>query len=461
MKSGPDRHRPNIIIIYPDQMRGDAFGSGGNPVVKTAHIDRLAYEGVRFSNAYTAYPLCAPFRASLFTGKYPHAHGVRANHYAIPLGQNFLAEIFRQAGYQTGYIGKWHLDGGQMPGFVPPGERRLGFDHFVGFNRGHHYNHSVFFKDTDQPYTSLRYEADYQTDHLLSFLDSCHRDPAERPFLAMVCYGIPHPPLAAPSHYIKLYSPDEVQLNDSVPPGSESRSKEFLAKYYGLVSCVDHNVGRILNWLDKSNLAENTVVVFVSDHGEMAGEHGLFGKRNCHRGATHVPLLVRYPQRFHAGIVVDNLVDPSVDIMPTLLELCDLDVPDAVQGHSFLSLLEGDTGTTRPHIFHQILKEKGGPEPFPVPVRGIRTEDWLFVRSEDQVTALYDLVSDPAEIRNLAGSPDHRSIVLDLESTLTEYMSAVGDDWNVEAVFPPADFMTYAQGEENTANLFAQAIREN
>ena len=134
---------PNIVIIYPDQFRADALGCASNPVVQTPNIDRLAKEGVRFANAFVSFPLCSPFRASLFTGKYAHTNGLLANHFPIPLGQSYLAEILRDRGYRTGYVGKWHLDGGRKPGFVPPGDRRLGFDHFVGFNRGHYYMNAI------------------------------------------------------------------------------------------------------------------------------------------------------------------------------------------------------------------------------------------------------------------------------------------------------------------------------
>lgn len=147
-------------------------GCAGNACIKTPNTDRLAREGVRFENAYTSFPLCSPFRASLFTGKYAHTNGQFANHFPIPLDQECLAEILRDDGYRTGYIGKWHLYGGPKPGFVPPGKARLGFDHFVGFNRGHYYLNSIYYKDTDQPYHSTRYEPEYQTNQLIEFMDS-------------------------------------------------------------------------------------------------------------------------------------------------------------------------------------------------------------------------------------------------------------------------------------------------
>lgn len=130
--------KPNILLIYADQMRYDAMRCAGNPVIKTPQIDRLAREGVQFTEAYTSFPICCPFRASVMTGKYAQNHGLIQNHFPLRSDQTFLGDLMKQAGYRTGYIGKWHLEGGPKPGFVPPG-RRFGWDHFIGFNRGHDY----------------------------------------------------------------------------------------------------------------------------------------------------------------------------------------------------------------------------------------------------------------------------------------------------------------------------------
>ena len=165
------QRRPNILIIYPDQMRADVMACAGNPVIKTPHLDRLANEGIRFDNAFASYPLCCPFRASLMTGKYAQSHGLIQNHFPLETNQQFLAVLLRDAGYQTGYVGKWHLHGGPKPGFVPPGERRLGFDDFVGFNRGHQYLRAIYYRETEQPYHCKRYEPDFQTDHIIEFIE--------------------------------------------------------------------------------------------------------------------------------------------------------------------------------------------------------------------------------------------------------------------------------------------------
>lgn len=452
--------RPNILIIYPDQMRADAMSCAGNPCIRTPNIDRLAFEGARFDNAYVSFPLCCPWRASFMTGKYAHSTGLVANHYAIPLGQDFLAEIFRNAGYRTGYIGKWHLNGGPKHSFVRP-EERLGFEHFIGFSRGHSYEHSIYYKDDpDQPYTSKRFETDYQTDHLIEFMESCVTEDEGRPFLAMVCYGMPHPPLVAPSYFLDLYSPEEVPINGAVPAESQNEAREFLAKYYGLVAHVDHNLGRVIDWLDKNELADDTIVVFVSDHGDMAGDHGRFGKKVYYNGSMRVPMLVRYPRRFPAGHVVKSLVDPSVDTMPTLLELCGLDIPASVQGHSYAALLDGGSEATRDEIYYEICMEREGPEAFPIPERGVRTLEWLYVRTEERPTVLFDLKHDPLEKNNLVDSKEHEKVMSLLDKLLSDHMARTQDDWGIEAVFPPKNFQTHAEGHKYGQELLKKAIVE-
>ena len=189
--------KPNIVFIYVDQLREDALGCTGNPVIRTPNIDRLALEGTRFSEAYVSTPLCTPFRGSVLTGKYGHAAGVHANHFPIPTNQKFLAHHLTEAGYVTGYIGKWHLFGGPKPGFVPPGPDRCGFETFVGFNRGHEYDRSIYFYDDEQPYHCHRHEPDFQTDQAIDFMDRANTE-CDRPFFAYLCLGPPQPPDADP-----------------------------------------------------------------------------------------------------------------------------------------------------------------------------------------------------------------------------------------------------------------------
>ncbi len=496
MTKAPDRSRPNILIIYADQMRADMMGCAGNPVIKTPYLDRLAGEGVRFENAFVSYPLCCPFRASFLTGKYAHATSMFANHFPIDTNQTFLAQLLADTGYRTGYVGKWHLDGGPKPGFVPPGERRLGFEHFVGFNRGHQYLRSVFYRDTDQPYRSARYEPDYQTDHVIEFMDEVVRSDSGQPFLAYICYGAPHYPVQQMPEYLRhLYDPAEVPLPPGVPNPelqrevaqrrleydcagdlraldrsktggehvhsaeveTEAEIRQFIAHYYAMISNVDHNVGRLLNWLDAQGIADDTMVIFLSDHGDMLGQHGYYCglKRTPYKGAMQVPFIVRYPRRFAAGRVATGLIDVAVDTMPTLLETCGLSIPDEVQGISYLPQLDGSAETTREAVMYEIMKSTdGGPGDYtPVPERGIRTRDWLYVRQPTRRKFLFDLRNDPDEMTNLVEDSRHTARMDAFDRVIAGHMERTGDDWQLERPFPPPDFLTHAEADAYLENV--------
>ena len=212
--------------------------------------------------------------------------------------------------------------------------------------------------------------------------------------------------------------------------------------------------------LSGSGLADDTVVILLSDHGDMAGEHGQYGKKTARDASMRVPLLVRYPRRFAAGQTVSSLADVSVDTMPTLLELCGLTIPDAVQGTSYLSLLDGDAQPTRGEVYYEIIMQREGPESVPVPERGVRTRDWLYVRTGNAPTTLFDLRSDPLEMSNLVDDANHRDEAAELDRLLRDHMARTDDDWAIEAKFPPPNFMTHQEGAENARRLLERATVE-
>lgn len=485
--------QPNILIIYPDQMRYDAMGCSGNSVIKTPHIDRLSGEGVHFTEAYTSYPICCPFRASMLTGKYAQKHGMIQNHFPLRGDQTFLAECLRDAGYRTGYVGKWHLEGGPKPGFVPR-ERRFGFDYFIGFNRGHDYNASIYYDDHGQAYHSARYEPDYQTDQFIDFIQDAAKAKDNKPFFGYVSYGPPHFPMEMPEYLRHIYRHDEVQLPPGVPDpelqarvqkhrnevlcGGDPRSghkshaahetkpkaeteteaeiREFIAEYYGMISNIDWNLGRILNELDKLGIADNTMVIFLSDHGDMLGQHGSFCGIKCqpHRAAMQVPLIIRYPKRFTPA-KTQAMVDVGVDMMPTLLDLCGLAAPEEMQGQSYLPVLDGKSDNARDAIWYQVFTQTGGnPGEFaPFAQRGVRTKEWLYVRHKDERVYLYNELIDPAEQTNLVDDPQYESLMRDFDQKIEIHMQQSGDDWAMAADFPPPDFLTHAEAKAHLENV--------
>lgn len=483
--------KPNILIIYPDQMRHDVMACAGNPVIKTPHLDRLANEGVHFTDAHVSYPLCCPFRASLMTGKHAQAHGLLQNHFPVDADQDFLANLLKEDGYQTGYVGKWHLDGGENPGYVPVGERRLGFDSFVGFNRGHRYMQSIFYRDTDQPYHSQRFEPDFQTDHIIDFIENAVKEQREKPFFGFVGYGPPHHPNVMPEHWRGMYDSAEILLPPGVPdpdlqvktqnqrfeidcegnekarlrsrcgygakvagePETEAEIRQFIAEYYGMVSNLDHNIGRILNCLDRLGVSDNTMVIFLSDHGDMLGQHGYYCgyKPTGHRSATQVPFIVRYPARFKGGRQADGLIDVSVDTMPTLLELCGIDVSEAVQGVSYLGVLDGRVEATRDHVMYQTFRMNDGVkgEFTPVPERGIRTKEWMYVRQPNRRKLLFDEVADRDEMNNLVDEARYVALMDGFDKRIDAFMAETGDAWEMHLDFPPPNFMNHIEARRN------------
>jgi arylsulfatase A-like enzyme len=232
---------------------------------------------------------------------------------------------------------------------------------------------------------------------------------------------------------------------------TEQEIREFIAQYYGMITNVDHNVGRILNVLDRNGITDNTIVVFMSDHGDMFGQHGHFCgiKRAPFRGSMQVPFIVRYPERFKAGKTVSSLIDVAVDSMPTLLDICGIEVPDEVQGNSYLPLLEGTSETTRDAVMYEIMKQtKGGSGDYvPVPERGIRTQKWLYVRKPDRPKFLFDLEKDPDEMNNLINNEKYKTVMEEFDKVIEKHMKETGDDWDLEADFPPPDFLTHEDAD--------------
>ena len=237
---------------------------------------------------------------------------------------------------------------------------------------------------------------------------------------------------------------------------SEAEIREFIAEYYGMIHNIDWNVGRILNQLDALGIADDTMVIFLSDHGDMLGQHGSYCgiKNQAYRAAMQVPLIVRYPKRFKPQQTA-AMVDVGVDMMPTLLELCGITLPEGMDGVSYLPVLDGKATESRDAIMYQVFTQTGGnPGEFaPYAERGIRTRDWLYVRHKNERVMLYDERADFDEQHNLVGDAHYESLMDELDERISAHMQATGDDWDMAADFPPPDFLTHAEAKEHLESV--------
>ena len=283
---------PNVLFIMPDEWRGQALRCMGNPDVQTPHLDQLASEGILFRQTFANTPVCCPARATILTGTYTSRNGMVANDLRLKESVVTMADIYGKAGYHTGFIGKWHLDGGpRVPGFVPPGPRRHGFQYWAANECNHNYFYNWYFRDENIPIVSQKYEPEFWTDLAIEFLHEAQ----DKPFFLMLAPGAPHDPYLAPEKYMNLYDPKKVTLEPNWVEGIRGGGRKEIAGYYAAITAVDEQVGRVLSTLRELKLEENTIVLFSSDHGDMLGSQGKILKRKPWEESIRVPGIMRYP----------------------------------------------------------------------------------------------------------------------------------------------------------------------
>jgi len=414
--------RPNVLFIMPDQLRVQALGCMGNPDVRTPNIDRLASQGVLLTNTFANTPVCCPARANILTGAYAHRNGMVANDLRLRESETTIADSLRQAGWRTGFIGKWHLDGGaRLPGFVPPGPRRHGFEFWAANECSHTHFHTQYFRDTPEPIPVGKFEAEAWTDLALDFI----RQKGPRPYFLMVAPGPPHDPYRAPAEFAALYDPARLTMrpNWKAQPGVPGR--EDLVQYYGMVTAVDQQIGRLLDAVD-----ENTIVLLSSDHGDMLGSQGQRLKRKPWEESIHIPGAVRWPAQVQPGRRSEAFFT-HVDFAPTLLGLCGVKAPRHMQGADLSRTITGKPDHVADSAFFQIFGPYRG-DGTEDGWRGVRTRRHMYARWASKPWVLYDLDNDPYEMRNLADDPASQPILRDMERRLKEWMSRTGDSWKYD-----------------------------
>lgn len=421
---GAEARPPSVLIVMPDQWRAQALGCMGSPDVRTPHCDALARQGVLFRDTFANTPVCCPARAVILTGKYAHKNGMIANDLRLRESETTLAELLAGAGYRTGFVGKWHLDGGiRMPGFVPPGPRRQGFAFWAASECNHNHFHPLYFRDDPTPIQDDRFEPEVWVDRAIEFL----RTTGERPFFLEVAMGPPHDPYGAPAKYAALYDPKTVSVRPNWVEGTRGAGRAEIAAYNAAVTAIDEQIGRLMKALDDLGRADDTIVIVTSDHGDMLGSHGMRLKRKPWEESVRVPGIVRYPAKVAPGRV-DETILTHVDLAPTLLSLCGLAVPADMQGTDLSRAVLGEKGPRPKSAFFQILVPFAG-DVTPRPWRGVRTAKYKYARTKDGPWLLYDLTADPYERHNLVGEAGSAATLRELDAELTRWMARTGDSW--------------------------------
>jgi arylsulfatase A-like enzyme len=443
--------RPNLLYVFADQLRLSSCGYAGDALARTPNIDAFAAGSLNFVNAVSGHPVCAPYRASLFTGKYTTSTGMVINEVRMNPNHDCFGHVLNAGGYETAYIGKWHLWANQLGNhdahqnaYIPAGPYRLGFDgRWAAFNFHHEYVDAYcYMGDSDERVTLKGYEPDCQTDLAIQWMDELQDE--GKPFAMFLSYGTPHDPWVpenVPPEYYAMFAdtdfpvtPNYVDHDD--PYGDNwshlhegqrtERINEMMKAYYAMTANLDWNFGRLMAALEARGLADNTIVIFTSDHGECFGAHGRMAKNTFYEEAVRVPFLMRSPANGVTAGVSDACLN-TVDIMPTLLGMMDLPIPAKAEGMDLSGIATG----------------QGGPEPEAALMmctgptadwedgnewRALRDKQYTYgVYRVDGSELLFDNLADPYQMTNLIDDPAHAATVERFRTMLAARMAEIND----------------------------------
>lgn len=438
--AGSPERRPNVVVVFTDDQRWDAMGCAGHPFLKTPNIDRLAREGARFVNAFCTTSLCSPSRASMLSGLYAHAHGVHNNFTDYPAALPSYPRRLRESGYETAYIGKWHMGEDRD-------EPRPGFDHWIS-----HLGQGNYFDTTFNIDGKRELLAGYITERITDKAVDWIRKPRGKPFCLILGHKAPHGPFIPEPKYAKAFDGTEIRrpatskdTGDGKPDWVRQRVttwhglegpifkacgfsgyEDFVRGYYASILSVDDSVGRVYAALRDAGTLDNTLFIFTTDNGYLLGEHGAVDKRAMWEESIRVPMVVRYPPLVRAGSVVEPMV-LHIDLAPSILDVCGAAPLEKIHGRSWTGLLSGKGGPWRTSFLYEYNYEKQFP--YTPNVRGIRTDTWKYIRyphgdgGPDRWKAeLYNLKDDPLETKNLIDDPSAAGMRTALARELGERM---------------------------------------
>ena len=424
--------RPNILYVFSDMQRATSMGIYGDPNVRTPALDAFAGQGARFDAAMSNTPVCCPHRACLQTGLYSHHNGVVTNGTRFTRKARGLAEQFHDAGYTTGYAGKWHIpagygtEDGDPLGFPPEA-----LDSLTKGGQGVR-PHCVRVDGKEV------YVPTVLADRTVRFIEEKSREKA--PWIYFLSWLPPHGPYMSPPEFKSHYG-GRLQLAPNVPKGApEDFARQSLPDYYGMVESLDSEFKRILEAVDRSGAAQDTIVCYSSDHGDMLGSHGYTAKRWPHEESVRVPFLIRYPRAIRPSQVI-RAPFSTVDVYPTLASLAGLKPPSGLDGMDYSPLVTGKTSRApRDYAFMQMMYAYVAYPGW----RAIRTEEHTYARTVKGPWLLFNTAKDPFQMKNLVDDPSSRSLVAEMDRRLNGLMKETGDSWEYQAT--TGDFKLWLKG---------------
>jgi len=430
-----EKHKkPNIIYVLTDQWRAQATGYAGDPNVKTPNLDKLAGESVNFANAVSVLPVCTPHRAALLTGRYPTSTGMFQNDLHLPDDELTMAEIFKQGGYNTAYIGKWHLDGNGRTSFIPQ-ERRQGFEYWKANECSHNYNQSPYYSGTDTVKHFWKgYDVIAETADAQQYISNHAGD--DKPFILVLGYGAPHfPHETAPERFKELYDASSLILPENVDENLQKKARAEAIGYYAHITAIDSCVGALRRTIEEKGIDDNTIFVFTSDHGEMLGSHNTppAKKQRPWDESVKVPFLLHYTALKNNKSKVIKVPINTPDILPTLLSLASLPKPATIEGDDLSGLITGALKLNdRAALFMNIapFDEARKVDEY----RGVRTSRYTYVKNLKGPWLFFDDEKDPYQMNNLVNDPKYKNVAEVLDKQLQEKLKAVGDN------FQPREF---------------------
>jgi arylsulfatase A-like enzyme len=445
--------KPNLVFIFSDQQSFDMLGCYGNKQIITPNLDKFSEQSVRFTHCFSNSPVCTPFRGMLMSGQQPLYNGAFANDKPLVPGHGKkFAEVLRDAGYSTAYVGKWHLLGGDRNRPIPPGEMRYGFDELFLSNNCHldfRAGNCFYWNEEGQKSFFDKWEVYGQTDQALEYLDS--RKNSEKPFALFVSWHPPHDwgkfkgedslmhyKYDAPDELMAMYNRDSIKMRQGVENTPDRR--RMYHGHMAMITGVDIAFGQLMEKLKQLKLDENTIVVFTSDHGDMLEfEDAILPKQYPHDYSSRVPFMMRWPGKLDAGFTT-GLLFSALDMMPTVLGMMGLDVPKECHGKNLTKAI--------------LTKDENAVESIPIWLyeannfRGVITRDYTFSTKKDATEAslhsvLFDRKNDPYQLKNLFADPKMASVKETLWKQTQEWMAKYNDQfWQYD------DFMKAANQEQ-------------